>query len=158
MIWFLKYIWFHYCKIIATIIAISNVIATTIYFDKLMLWLKALIFLFYALFETSSHTSSYPGIYKLWTYVSSGFSLLRILKRHEKNLNFNPEPLLRLLVRVVYKFEMFKIFLLFATKIAWKGEKAGGTGNQGGVYFSCCKDKMKIIQNFMVTLPLPFGS
>ena len=151
MIWFLKYICFHYCKII---VAISNVIATTIYFDKLMLWIKALIFLFYGLFGSLSHTSSY----KFWTYVSSGFSLLRILKRREKNLNFNPEPLLRLLVRVVYKFEMFKIFLLFATKIAWKGEKAGGTGNQGGVYFSCCKDKMKIIQNFMITLPLPFGS
>ena len=151
MIWFLKYICFHYCKII---VAISNVIATTIYFDKLMLWIKALIFLFYGLFGSLSHTSSY----KFWTYVSSGFSLLRILKRHEKNLNFNPEPLLRLLVRVVYKFEMFKIFLLFATKIAWKGEKAGGTGNQGGVYFSSCKDKMKIIQNFMITLPLPFGS
>ena len=151
MIWFLKYICFHYCKII---VAISNVIATTIYFDKLMLWIKALIFLFYGLFGFLSHTSSY----KFWTYVSSGFSLLRILKRHEKNLNFNPEPLLRLLVRVVYKFEMFKIFLLFATKIAWKGEKAGGKGNQGGVYCSCCKDKMKILQNFMITLPLPFGS
>ena len=151
MIWFLKYICFHYCKII---VAISNVIATTIYFDKLMLWIKALIFLFYGLFGSLSHTSSY----KFWTYVSSGFSLLRILKRHEKNLNFNPEPLLRLLVRVVYKFEMFKIFLLFATKIAWKGEKAGGKGNQGGVYCSCCKDKMKILQNFMITLPLPFGS
>lgn len=151
MIWFLKYICFHYCKII---VAISNVIATTIYFDKLMLWIKALIFLFYGLFGSLSHTSSY----KFWTYASSGFSLLRILKRHEKNLNFNPEPLLRLLVRVVYKFEMFKIFLLFATKIAWKGEKAGGKGNQGGVYCSCCKDKMKILQNFMITLPLPFGS
>lgn len=151
MIWFLKYICFHYCKII---VAISNVIATAIYFDKLMLWIKALIFLFYGLFGSLSHTSSY----KFWTYVSSGFSLLRILKRHEKNLNFNPEPLLRLLVRVVYKFEMFKIFLLFATKIAWKGEKAGGKGNQGGVYCSCCKDKMKILQNFMITLPLPFGS
>lgn len=151
MIWFLKYICFHYCKII---VAISNVIATTIYFDKLMLWIKALIFLFYGLFGSLSHTSSY----KFWTYVSSGFSLLRILKRHEKNLNFNPEPLLRLLVRVVYKFEMFKIFLLFATKIAWKGEKAGGKGNQGRVYCSCCKDKMKILQNFMITLPLPFGS
>lgn len=151
MIWFLKYICFHYCKII---VAISNVIATTIYFDKLMLWIKALIFLFYGLFGSLSHTSSY----KFWTYVSSGFSLLRILKRREKNLNFNPEPLLRLLVRVVYKFEMFKIFLLFATKIAWKGEKAGGKGNQGGVYCSCCKDKMKILQNFMITLPLPFGS
>ena len=151
MIWFLKYICFHYCKII---VAISNVIATTIYFDKLMLWIKTLIFLFYGLFGSLSHTSSY----KFWTYVSSGFSLLRILKRHEKNLNFNPEPLLRLLVRVVYKFEMFKIFLLFATKIAWKGEKAGGKCNQGGVYCSCCKDKMKILQNFMITLPLPFGS
>ena len=151
MIWFLKYICFHYCKII---VAISNVIATTIYFDKLMLWIKALIFLFYGLFGSLSHTSSY----KFWTYVSSGFSLLRILKRHEKNLNFNPEPLLRLLVRVVYKFEMFKIFLLFATKIAWNGEKAGGKGNQGRVYCSYCKDKMKILQNFMITLPLPFGS
>ena len=43
-----------------------------------------------------------------------------------------PEPLFRLLMRVVYKFKNFKIFVIFCFHIvartAWKWEKAGKKG------------------------------
>ena len=67
------------------VVAISNAIASTIYFHELMFWFKLVTLLFYVWYEISSLT--YPGIYIISTYFQSGFSVLSIVQLHEKYSN-----------------------------------------------------------------------
>ena len=92
-------------------------------------------------------------VYTFWTYFYPGFGLLSILQLYEKYLNSSegkeyvrrklkcvsalkwPEPLLRFLMTVVYKFEIFEIVVIFCfymvVRIGWKWENARRKGYQG---------------------------